>query len=136
MGYTNTRDIIRWWNPTTNKIGHDLSVIFDEENFVNTDTETPPGCLKKYIKESYPFLSSEGLKYESISTTDNPFISSDPKEYTITLPPKGIELGINISLCEYFNISYISGLESRSCFKKSLHIKHQKNTWILSIDNK
>ena len=76
MGYTNSRVIIRWWNHITNKIGLTTSVRFDEENFVSTDNETPPGCLPESLNESGSIIPSDRLTYESVNITDHPFIDS------------------------------------------------------------
>ncbi len=84
MGYTNSRVIIRWWNPVTNKICLTTSVRFNEEHFSNTDKNKAPGC----ISTTDTVLSSERLTYESINITDHPFLNSEPSEFLVTLPKK------------------------------------------------
>ena len=74
MGYKNSRLIIRWWNPTSNKIILNTYLIFYEEHFVNDENETPPGFLKESVSQSDPIIVTERLIYETLSITDHPFI--------------------------------------------------------------
>ena len=46
MGYTNSRVIIRWCNPTSNKILQNTFLRLDEEHFVNDENETPQDISK------------------------------------------------------------------------------------------
>ena len=85
MVYTNSRVIIRWWNPDSNKILLTTSLRFDEENFVNDGNEEKTGCLKESVSKLDPILETERLRYETVSITDHPFIESDPKEFSIKI---------------------------------------------------
>ena len=92
MGYTATRVLTTWWDPETGKIKLTSSCKFNEINYNDPVGDRTPGIkLQNNIR-----ISRDKLKYETIDTSDIPFIDSAIKTYKIKLPKKGTPLGIKL----------------------------------------
>ena len=59
MGYTNSRVIIRWWNPTSNKIILTTYLRLYEEHFVNDENETPQDVSKNQYHNHTQYLKQK-----------------------------------------------------------------------------
>ncbi len=83
MGYTPTRCIIRWWNPTTNTLNLATGAKFNELNFLNTQGNIAPGCLL----HSHPTtINPDSLPNELVDTTDHPFLNHHQKKFPSSYP--------------------------------------------------
>ena len=92
MGYTSTRVIILWLDPVTNEIKYATSVKLNEFNSITTNRQIPPG----YILQQGKKIIHSSLMTEHIDTMDHPFIDSPEQSFTISIPPRGISIGIDL----------------------------------------
>lgn len=131
MGYTNSRAVIKWWDPNTDKILLCTGAKFNEYCFNSPNGKTDPGCLlqskQRILRKDLPTLT--------IDVSQHPIYDSPPKAYIIKLPPKSQSsaFGIKIMYSHYYNMSYITQSISHQLFWNQLPPDMRHNVWILSI---
>ena len=133
MGYTPTRCIIRWWNPSTNTLNLATGAKFNELNFNGVNGNIAPGCL---LHSTPTTIDINSLPEEMVDTIDHPFFESPPEQISISLPSTGTKLGIELEYCEYKNLTYIVKTTVRSPMYLELPNHLHYNTWIVSINKK
>lgn len=131
MVYTTTRCIIRWWNPATNLLSLATGVRFNEVNFQDTDGNIAPGCLLHATSDK---INIEQLPQEMVDTPSHPFLDSPPRKITITLPPLGTQLGVELQYCEYYKLTYIIKTTLRSHLYTQLPSELRYNVWIVAVN--
>ena len=72
--YKMSCSIIRWWNPSTNKITLSTGVKFNERKFDMTYGNNYPGCT---IHEDNISLTSDDITTHIVDISENPFIDSE-----------------------------------------------------------
>jgi hypothetical protein len=83
MGFTKSRLLIRWFDPTTNKVKHANAVRFDEYNVPLTSTDKPsPGTLllQNDTLTDIPSPTTE------INLSETPHLQSTIFTLSITIP--------------------------------------------------
>ena len=130
MGYTSTRVIIRWWNPSSNKTLTATSVKFNETNFNDADDKPNPVCLMQQKKN----IIVEDLPDEFIDVCDHPVLDSKPSEHMVNLPPIQFPVGIHLQYFEYNNLSFITRIDRDSMIWSQIPGNLRSNIWILAIN--
>jgi hypothetical protein len=135
MGFTKSRLLIRWLDPTTNTIKHACAIRFDEHNIPLTSTDTPsPGTLLLQVDPPTTIPSPE----ITIDIMDHPYLESAIFSLSITLPPLGLLLGCDLGTCPYHNLPYISHFTKGSHLAElfSPYGGYNSTFWILSLHSK
>jgi hypothetical protein len=135
MGFTKSRLLIRWLDPSTDTIKHACAVRFDEHDVPLSSTNTPsPGSL---LLRDDPSITIPQPTTE-IDITNSPHLDSNIFSLTFTLPPLGQYLGCQLSTCLYNNLPYFSSFTKGTQLAQlfSSYGSHNTTYWILSINNK
>ena len=101
MGYTNSRAIMKWWDPHTKRLKYCSSAKFDAYN-----NKCGKGWLPGY--ELMLGTNTSTVPTLKIDVSDHPLIKDDLFEDIITFPPRGTPIVITTPYFEHHNISYIS----------------------------
>jgi hypothetical protein len=135
MGFTKSRLVIRWLDPTTCQVKHAFAVKFDEH--------CTPTSVNDHISPGSFLLSSDptpilSLPDITINTTDHPLLDSPMFDLHVSIPPHGTPIGCTILTCTYYNLPYISTTAKGSSLATGLSKFGPYNTtfWILSINDK
>jgi hypothetical protein len=103
MGFTKSRLLIQWFDPTTNEVKHANAVRFDEYNVPLTSTDKPsPGTLLLQ-NDTPPDIPSPTTE---INLSETPHLQSTIFTLSITIPPIGQFLGCHICTCTYHNLLF------------------------------
>jgi hypothetical protein len=135
MGFTKSRLLIRWLDPSTNEVKHANAARFDEHNVhISSSDQLSPGSLLLH-NDTISSLPNPAVE---INLSDTPHIQSDIFSLTFTLPPLGKYPGCSISTCTYHYLPYISSITKGSQLAQlfSTHGQHNSTYWILSLNNK
>jgi len=132
LGFTKSRLIVRWYDPSTKTVKHASAIRFDEYNTPLTSADTlSPGAL--ILSGTEPSIDSSTC----IDIIDHPHLGSHPFSIQLQLPPKGSLLGCTVCTDTYHNLPYIhqfnSGLPLGTALLK--HGQHNSSFWILSINS-
>jgi len=133
LGFTKSRLIVRWYDPSTQTVKHASAVRFDEHNTRLHPTDTlSPGAL--ILAGDDPHIE------EPISCVDisaHPHLGTTPFTVSLLLPCQGTGLGCFISTDLYHNLPYISSFSSGTPLSQQLlqHGQHNSSFWILSINS-
>jgi hypothetical protein len=133
LGFTKSRLIVRWYDPTTQTVKHASAVRFDEFNTRLHPTDNlSPGAL--ILMESEPTLPTSN---ECVDLADHPHLETSPFTISLQLPPQGTSIGCFISTDTYHNLPYISSFTSGTPLSQQLLLHGQYNSsfWILSINS-
>ncbi len=134
MGFTKSRLLIRWLDPTTNSVKHAYAVKFDEFNTPSSPTDmVSPGRLLLQSSDT----SSITLPECSIDTQSTPLLGHPIFSIQLSLPPIGQSIGCTITTCSYNNLPYIESFHRGTSLAQSLLANGSYNStfWILSINN-
>jgi hypothetical protein len=134
LGFTKSRLIVRWYDPSTNVVKHANAVRFDELNtrLTSSDQLSPGALILSGSDPSIPELTS------IIDLTDHPHLGTTPFMISLQLPPLGTGLGCYISTDTYHNLPYISSFTSGTPLSQQLlqHGQYNSSFWVLSINSK
>ena len=114
MGYSQSRAIIRWWDPETKHLKLCTAAKFDEHS---TSTKDP-----------------KNLPTSALETSLHPMFEDSPVDVNMDLSPSDKRLGIKLAQCEYFNMPYMTQSLPGSTWRQSFGEEYWTNMWILSID--
>ena len=103
MGYTNSIDVIKSWDPNTKRLEYCSCAEFDEHDNKSGKVWSPDSEL---ILDTLPTLKTI-LSY-------HPFIKYYIYEGNVNFPPEGTPISIVTKYCEHHNMSYISQSENNS----------------------
>jgi hypothetical protein len=135
MGFTKSRLLIRWLDPTTRQVKHAYAVQFDEHcTPLSLDDHIAPGS---FLLTSEP-PSILPLPEITIDISDRPSFDSPMFELHITLPPTGTPLGCTFMTCTYNNLPYLYQYHPGSSIATSLskYGPHNSTFWVLSINHR
>jgi hypothetical protein len=134
MGFTKSRSLIRWLDPTTNTVKHTTSARFDElkTTIPNTTVNTPGTLL---LDDSQPVPHILPLEI-TIDLTNHPFLDSPLINIHIHLPPFGHYLGCTIGTCMWNNLPYFAKTTPGTLLAQQLlpYGPHNASYWILSCN--
>jgi len=133
LGFTKSRLIVRWYDPSTSMVKHASAVRFDEFNTKLTESDRlSPGAL---ILSGQPPSELEPTCCVDIS--DFPYLGSTPFTLQVKLPPKGQLLGCSFSSDTYHNLPYVSQFDPGSLLGSQLlhHGQHKSTFWLLSFNS-
>jgi hypothetical protein len=132
MGFTKSRSLIRWLDPSTNTIKHTTAARFDEHYTLlpSKNTLSPGSTL---LHNNTPDQLS--LPETIIDITDHPQLTQPPFTIHLSLPPLGTPIGCTLASCLWNNLPCISQTTPGSFLAKQLKPHGPANTtfWILSI---
>ncbi len=134
LGFTKSRLIVRWFDPTSKTVKHASAVRFDEMNTKLHSSDTlSPGALILSGQPS-PDLSLDTC----VDIVDHPHLETVPFTVSLQLPRQGIGLGCFISTDIYHNLPYISSFTPGTPLASQLlqHGQHNSSFWILSLHSK
>jgi len=133
LGFTKSRLIVRWYDPSTQTVKHASAVRFDEYNtrLHPTDTLSPGALLLLGSEPSLPPPT------ECVDITNHPHLGTTPFTISLQLPPHGTGIGCFISTDTYHNLPYISSFTSGTPLSQHLlqHGQYNSSFWILSINS-
>jgi len=133
LGFTKSRLIVRWYDPSTQTVKHASAVRFDEHNTRLHPTDTlSPGAL--ILAGTDPHLEEP---ISCVDISDHPQLGTAPFTISLQLPSQGLGLGCFISTDMYHNLPYISSFSPGTplCQQLLQHGQHNSSFWILSINN-
>ncbi len=133
LGFTKSRLIVRWYDPSTNTVKHASAVRFDENNTRLYPTDTlSPGAL--ILSGTDPCLE-EPISYVDIA--DHPHLGTKPFTVSLQLPAQDTGLGCFISTDTYHNLPYISKFNPGTPLSQQLlqHGQYNSSFWVLSINS-
>jgi hypothetical protein len=134
MGFTKSRYLVRWLDPSTRQVKHAYTVQFDEHcTPTSIDDHIAPGSF--LLSNTPP--STVHLPEVCIDINDNPSFASPIFSIQLSLPPKGQQLGCTIMTCTCYNLPYIHHLAKGSPLAAHLapHGPHNATFWLLSINH-
>jgi hypothetical protein len=134
MGFTKSRLLIRWLDPSTRQIKHAYAIQFNEHcTPTSIDDHIAPGSF--LLSTTPPPLLN--LPEVSIDISDCPSFTSHIFTLHITIPPKGHPLGCTIMTCTYYHLLYIHQLTKGSTLATHLAQQgpHNATFWLLSINH-
>jgi hypothetical protein len=134
MGFTKSRLLIRWLDPSTNTVKHAYAVQFDEFHTPITPTDPiPPGRL--LLTSPEPNITH--IPNCSIDTQSTPLLGSPIFSTKLRLPPAGHSIGCTITTCTYNNLPYIATFHRGTSLAQTLlaHGSYNSTFWILSINH-
>eukprot|EP00957_Ditylum_brightwellii_P050372 3819992-Ditylum_brightwellii.AAC.1 len=79
--------------------------------------------------------ATSNLPSLTISTSDHPYFNEPTKLFQVPLPQKVRALGLEISECDYYPLSFINKSKTGSPFHKHISSDYRNILWILSINN-
>ncbi len=135
MGFTKSRLLIRWLDPTTDTVKHACAVRFNEHDVpISSDNKPSPGSL--LLRNDSPIPSFQPPT--EIDLSDYPHLQSEIFSLTINLPPTGQYLGCQLSTCTYHNLPYFTSFTRGTHLAQlfSSHGTHNTTFWILSLHDK
>jgi hypothetical protein len=135
MGFTKSRLLIRWLDPTTDTVKHACAVRFDKHDVPLSSSDHPsPGSLLLRNDASIKIQQPP----TEIDISDLPHFDSTIFSLTILLPPIGQYLGCQLCTCLYHNLPYLSSFTKGTHLSQlfSSHGPHNTTYWILSLNNK
>jgi hypothetical protein len=136
MGFTKSRLLIHWLDPTTNTVKLACAVHFDEYNTPTSSTDhISPGSI--LLRD--PSISNlPSTPDYTIDISNRPYLNTPPFDITLHLPPSGTPLGCTITTCSYNNLPYITTCQRSTPLYKLLlqHGPHNSTYWVLSLNNK
>jgi hypothetical protein len=134
LGFTKSRLIIRYWDPSTSTVKHAHAVRFDELNTrLNENDPLSPGALILSGTETPTIETST-----TVDITDHPHLDTPPFTIQLALPPLPTFLGCELSTDTYHNLPYISKFHPGTPLATSLllHGRYNSSFWILSLNSK
>jgi hypothetical protein len=136
MGFTKSRLLIHWLDPTTTTVKLACAVYFDEYNTpTSTNDHISPGSILLHDPSSTNLPSTPDY---TIDISDHPYLDAPPFDIQLTLPPSGSPIGCTITTCSYNNLPYIETFQRNTQLHKLLlqHGTYNSTYWLLSINNK
>ena len=133
LGFTKSRLIVRWYDPSTNTVKHASAVRFDENNTRLYPTDTlSPGAL--ILSGTDPCLE-EPISY--VDLADHPHLGTKPFTVSLQLPAQDTGLGCFFSTDTYHNLPYISKFNPGTPLSQQLlqHGQYNSSFWVLSINS-
>eukprot|EP00957_Ditylum_brightwellii_P156437 11906237-Ditylum_brightwellii.AAC.1 len=122
---------MEWLDPISNTVKHCNTAQFDEY-YTHVGTDKPmPGAL--FIGGK--LIAEKNLPILTINTSDHPYFVKPPKLFQVPLPLKGRPLGLEISECDYYLLTFIIKSKAGFPFHKHISSDYRNNSWILSINN-
>jgi hypothetical protein len=104
MGFTKSRLLIHWLDPSSNQVKHVYAVQFDEYCTPTSPTDhISPGSLL-LNNTTFPITLPE----VSINIGDQPSFDDPIFHLHLALPPQGTPVGCTIMTCSYNNLPYIA----------------------------
>jgi len=135
MGFTKSRSLIRWLDPTTNTVKHTTSARFDElQTYIPHTTTKTPGTFLLEDTAIPPTISPLEV---SIDLTEHPFIDSPLITIYLHLPPIGQYLGCTIGTCPLHNLPFFAKTTPGTLLAQQLqpYGPHNATFWILSCNS-
>lgn len=116
LGFSKSRLIIHWLDPSSNTVKHASAFRFDEYNTKRQESDTlSPGAL--ILADANP----GNLPLESsITILDHPHLESQPFTIQVLIPPLGSPIGCVISSDTYHNLPYICEFTPGTALASSL----------------
>jgi hypothetical protein len=134
MGYTKSRVLIRWWDPSTNQVKHAFAVCFDEYNVCISpqDIQSPGSLLLTNIDPS-----TISLPERSVDLSPMPHFESNIFSFELLIPKTGTSIGCVISVESYYNLPYISSFQPGTQLAQNLlRFGNRTSTfWVLSLNS-
>ncbi len=134
MGFTRSRVLIHWWDPSTNQVKHAFAVRFDESNnHPSSKDHQSPGSLLLTTNDP----STVHLPECSVDLSLLPHFESSIFSFTLLIPKAGTPNCCVISFDPYYNMPYISSFQPGTQLAQNLlRFGHHTSTfWILSLNS-
>jgi hypothetical protein len=135
MGFTKSRLLVRWLDPTTNTVKLTCAVHFDEYNTPTSTTDhISPGSILLRDQSSTDLPSTPDY---TIDISDHPYLDTPPFDIQLSIPPSSTPIGSTITTCSYNKLPFIATYQRGTPLSKILlqHGFHNSTCWILSINN-
>jgi hypothetical protein len=133
LGFTKSRLIVRWYDPTTSSVKHASAVRFDEFNtkLMESDQLSPGAMILSGQQPSLPESTT------SVDISDFPYLGTTPFTIQVKLPPKNQFLGCSLGTNLYHNPPYINQFDPGSLLGAQLlkHGQHKSTFWLLSFNS-
>jgi hypothetical protein len=134
MGFTKSRVLIRWWDPTTDQVKHAFAICFDEHNAcLSPEDHTSLGSL--LLTNHNP--SDIILPDCSVDLYDHHHFDSAVFSFELLVPEQGTSIGCTVSVDTYYNLPYISSFLPGTQLSQQLlrHGARNSTFWLLSINS-
>jgi hypothetical protein len=134
LGFTKSRLIVRWYDPSTQTVKHASAIRFDEHHTkLHPTDQLSHGAL--ILAGTTPTIPESTT---CVDIVDHPYLGSTPFTVSLQLPPQGEGLKCFISTDTYHNLPYISSYTPGTPLGQHLshHGQHNSTFWILSINSK
>jgi len=134
LGFTKSRLIFRWFDPTTKTVKHASADCFDELNTWLYSTDTLSSGALILSGTSSPTVDS----FSFVDLIDHPHLETTPFTISLQLPPQGAGLGCMVCTDVYHNLPYISSFTSGTPLATQLlqHGQYNPFFWVLSLNSK
>lgn len=135
MGFTKSRVLICWLDPSTNQVKHAFAVRFDEHQVrLSSDEQLSPGSLLLAHPDSPTLVLPEC----SVDLSNMPHFDSAIFSFELFIPKSGSSIGCVISTDTYYNLPYISTFLPGTPLAQILlhHGSRHSSFWVLSINSK
>jgi hypothetical protein len=133
MGFTRSRLLVRWLDPSSRQVKHAFAVKFDEYcTPISPSDHIHPGSFLL----SNP-SSSTTLPEYTINVSDQPSFDGPLFQLHLALPPKGTPLGCILQTCSCYNLPFISHYTKGTLLATSLskHGHTSSTFWVLSVND-